>query len=207
VHTASNGLPTEQMGDATPTAPYPPEARDLAPTHGNGLRSRITARKYKIPRKQCPDRTAASSVKRTASRFYQLETGYALAEQYLEWTKNRPDAKCGWCQYKHQTREHLFKNCPKGKGKGKQEILWAEVRKETGRGKDRFSIRDLFADERCSQAVLDFIAATRVGRRVPDATEDDAQSEALEWGLRGREERDTERWKRDKELGVEEECL
>jgi hypothetical protein len=34
--------------------------------------------------------------------------------------------------------------------KAQQKILWAEVRKETGRGKDRFKIRDLLADTRCS---------------------------------------------------------
>jgi hypothetical protein len=62
-----------------------------------------------------PDRTVASCDKRTASRFYQLKTGHALTGQYLEWTKNRPHSKCGWCYYKYQTREHLFKNCPEWK--------------------------------------------------------------------------------------------
>jgi hypothetical protein len=42
----------------------------------------------------------------------------------------------------------IFKNC--SEWKGQQKILWAEVRKETGRGKDRFKIRDLFVDEGCS---------------------------------------------------------
>jgi len=36
--------------------------------------------------------------------------------------------------------------------------LWTEARRETGRAKDRFRIRDLFADERCSQAILDFLS-------------------------------------------------
>jgi len=35
----------------------------------------------------------------------------------------------------------------------------------TGR-KNRFKIRDLFADERCSQAILNFLSTTDVGRRV-----------------------------------------
>jgi hypothetical protein len=42
------------------------------------------------------------------------------------------------------------------------ETLWAAVRRETGRGKDRLKLRYLFADERCSQATLDFLA-TEVG--------------------------------------------
>jgi hypothetical protein len=68
-----------------------------------------------------------------------------------------------------QTREHLFKNCPRWKPQ--QRTLWAEVRRETGREKNRFKIRDLFADERCSRPILDFLGTTEVGRRTgPDNT-------------------------------------
>jgi hypothetical protein len=63
-----------------------------------------------------------------------------------------------------QTREHLFKNCPRWKLQ--QKTLWAEVRRDTGRGKNRFKIRDLFADERCTRAILDFLRTTEVGRKV-----------------------------------------
>jgi len=52
----------------------------------------------------------------------------------------------------------LFKACPEWKAR--QKILWAEVWKESGRGKSRFKIRDLLADGRCSQAVQDFISTT-----------------------------------------------
>jgi len=45
-----------------------------------------------------------------------------------------------------------------------QYLAWAEVRRETGRGKDQFDIRDLFADERCSRPILDFLSTTDVGR-------------------------------------------
>jgi len=60
-----------------------------------------------------------------------------------------------WRPYRAQTREHLFKYCPHWKGQ--QKILWVEVRRDTRRGKERFKIRDLFADERCSQSILDFL--------------------------------------------------
>ena len=60
-----------------------------------------------------------------------------------------------------QSMEHLVKECPKWKME--QKILWAEVRKETGRWKSPWRIRDLFADTRCSQAVLDFLTSTDVG--------------------------------------------
>jgi len=85
-----------------------------------------------------------------------------------------------WCCYPNQTREHLFKVCPEWKAQ--QKVLWAEVRKETGRWKDRWKIRDLLADERCSRAVLDFLKSTDVGRRVP--AEEDAVSEVSEVELR-----------------------
>jgi len=77
-----------------------------------------------------------------------------------------------------QTREHVSKVSPARKAQ--QEILWAEVRKETGRGKSRFTIRDLLADTRCSLSVLDFLSTTDVGRLVPVLAEEDAQSEASE---------------------------
>ena len=71
--------------------------------------------------------------------------------------------------------------CPEWKAQ--QKILWAEVRKETGRWKDRWKIRDLLAGGRRSQAVLDFLSHTDVGRRVP-AGEEDAVSEVSEAELR-----------------------
>ena len=49
---------------------------------------------------------------------------------------------------------------------------------------DRTGIAELLADERCSQAVLDFLATTDVGRTagLPVVNEeDDAASEASEW--------------------------
>ena len=62
--------------------------------------------------------------------------------------------------------------CPEWKDQ--QQVLWAEVLKETGRWKSRWKVRDLLADGRCSRAVLVFLSATDVGRRVP--AEEDAVS-------------------------------
>jgi hypothetical protein len=136
--------------------------------------SRVTGKKYQYCRQgkvfQKPNAAPAKSSKRLAARFYQLKTGQCIAGQYLKWTKNRPSAKCWWCPYRYQTREHLFKHCPQGKRQHK--ILWVAVRKETGKGKDRFKIRDLFADSRCGQAILEFLSTTDVGRRAgPDGRE------------------------------------
>jgi hypothetical protein len=60
---------------------------------------------------------------------------------------------------------------------------------DTGKDRDRFKVRDLFVDERCSQAILDFLATTDVGRRLPTPAEEDAQSEASEHELREMQER------------------
>jgi len=97
-------------------------------------------------------------------------------------------------------REHLFKNCPQWKSQ--QKTLWATVLEETPklpgptRGRDRINIAELLADEQCSQAVLDFLATTDVGRTAgpPVANEEDGTaSEASEWEARERSERDWER--------------
>ena len=81
------------------------------------------------------------------------------------WAKARTTAQCWWCQGPTQTRDHLFKVCPEWKTQ--QKALWAEVQKETGRWKSRWKIRDLLADKRCGQAVLDFLSSTDVGRIAP----------------------------------------
>jgi hypothetical protein len=103
---------------------------------------RVTKKKYRMPREQQPDKTVAGSTKRLVSRFYQLKTGHCLTGQYLEWSKNQPTAKCWWCLYRTQTRDHLFKNRPHWELE--QKTLWAEVRKESGRGKERFKVRDFW---------------------------------------------------------------
>jgi len=74
-----------------------------------------------------------------------------------------------------------------------QKILWGEVEKETGRWKSQWKVRDLLADGRCSQAVLDFLSSTDVGRLVPSEEEMDTGSEASEWELRERRDREEER--------------
>jgi len=59
------------------------------------------------------------------------------------------------------------------------------VKRETGKWTDRWKIRDLLADERCSRAVPDFLSSTDVVRRVPAEEEDAVYAlsslEAWEW--------------------------
>jgi len=158
--------------------------------------------KYKMPGSHKPDGTVAESTKRLASRFYQLKVGHCCIGQYLHWAKKRPDPQCWWCQCPSQTRDNLLKECPKWKGE--QKILWAEVRKEIGRWKNWWRIRDLFTDRRCSRTVLDFLTSTDLGKIVL-AVEEDAGNEASEWELRERMEREEERRVEVEELGAKDE--
>ena len=86
-------------------------------------------------------------------------------------------------------------------GPVQQESLWAKVREEAGRGKDRFKIRDL-ADAMCSQAVLDYLSATGVEWQVPAPAEGDVPSEPSEREPRERREREEERRREADELGA-----
>ena len=155
---------------------------------------RTSKKKYRLPKSQRPDSIVARSTKRLASQFYQLRTGHCLTGQYLNWTKRHPTPQCWWCPARMQTRDHLFKECPKWKPQ--QKILWAEVKKEIGRWKDRWKVRDLLADGRCSRAVLDFLSTSDVGRRAPEVEEDDAVSAVSELELR--------EWLAEQEAGAEE---
>ena len=116
-----------------------------------------------------------------------------------------------WCQYKIQTREHLFKNC--SQWKSQQKTLWTTVLEETRklpgptRCKGRTKIAELLADERCSQALLDFLATTDVGRTAgpPVAEEgEEGASEASEWEDREREEQLAPLREEEERLGGEE---
>jgi len=96
-------------------------------------RGRAPKTKYRMPASQRPDGTVTGSKKRLASRFYQIKTGHCLSGRYLYWTENQATPQYWWCQYRIQTRDYLFKECPEWKPQ--QNILWAEVgrRPEAGR--------------------------------------------------------------------------
>lgn len=89
---------------------------------------------------------------------------------YLAWTNRRTDDKCWFCaKAPRQTREHLFKNCARWR---KEHVtLWTTVEEamnregktERGRKKVSTPIKVLLADDRCTEAVLDFLASTQVG--------------------------------------------
>jgi hypothetical protein len=67
-----------------------------------------------------------------------------------------------------QTREHLFHHC--SRWKDQQKTLWKTVGQATGWKAGRcwhVPISELFTIEECDQAVMDFLAATEVGKFPP----------------------------------------
>jgi len=154
--------------------------------------AKTSNRKYRVSEKQKPDAIVAAAKKRLVSRFYQLKTGHCLTGQYLEWTARRPDTKCWWCQY-IQTREHLSRTAPSGGASRKpsrQPLKETRELPDPTRGRDRTKIAELLADERCSQAVLVFLATRRREdvRPIGSRRRIRRGREASEWEYREREE-------------------
>ena len=114
---------------------------------------------------QTMDSTPTKAAKRIAARFYQLKTGHALTATHLKWIKLREDDQCWWCCRLGQTWEHLFKHCTRWRAQ--QKAMWAKVEKDTKRAKHKWMMAELFADERCSEAVLEFLRTADVGRKAP----------------------------------------
>ena len=83
--------------------------------------------------------------------------------------------------------------------------MWQKVEEETGRGRERWKARDLFAEGgQCAQAMLDFLSSTDVGKTVPPAAEEgDGGSEVSEGELRERTNLEDEKWA--EERGAEDE--
>jgi len=88
-----------------------------------------------MPKTMHQNNMVARGPKRLAGRYHQLKTGHCRTGQYLKWTKNSNTAECGWCQYRTQTREHLFKNCDRWRPQ--QKIMWAGAATRTGEGDTR----------------------------------------------------------------------
>ena len=129
--------------------------------------------------------------KSLASRFLQLASGHAMTAPFLKekfgWVESD---QCWWCNGGRQSREHLFKECRTWKDQIRK--LWkkigeasgeAIVRTDKSRSKSRgrskgfglgdngrrirpgnCSIGRLFGDSRFTEAVLEFLEETDVGK-------------------------------------------
>jgi ribonuclease HI len=140
-------------------------------------------RYYLLQERQRTDPVAFSAKKAIASRFYQLRLGKAFIGPYLAQTRRAANDKCWWCgSGASQTRDHLFKRCTRWKEQ--QATLWRAVGEATDkkRTKRNTSMAQLLGDERCTAALLEFLATTEVGLRGQVArqiagVEDDVEAE------------------------------
>jgi hypothetical protein len=90
------------------------------------------SRVYILKEKEGIRQHLRSERKETAMRYYQLMTGHAAIAPYLKNNvKNGDSEECWWYQSgKKQSREHLFKECPKWKPQIRE--LWRIVGKDVG---------------------------------------------------------------------------
>jgi len=118
------------------------------------------------------NKVVMGSKKSITARFYQLKTGHALMGKYLRWIRKREDMRCWCCGHEYQTRDHLFKWCKRWKRE--QKWLWVDgqegedgyegVEKVLKKLKISLPMSLVFADEKCSRALLDFRYRTDVAR-------------------------------------------
>jgi len=110
-----------------------------------------------------------TSMQSLATSFYRLKCRHAPTAVYLKQFGHREDDKCWWCggrgRTAAQTREHLFRHC--SRWRNQQKTHWKAVGKATGwkAGRCRHvQVSELFSMEERDQAVMDFLAATEVGK-------------------------------------------
>jgi hypothetical protein len=80
--------------------------------------------------------------------------------------KKKESDRCWWCESgRRQTHGHLFGECRHWQCEFAE--LRTEVERITGktrRLRERLKVVDLFNDDRLTKAILEFLAATQVGR-------------------------------------------
>ena len=97
------------------------------------------------------------------------KSGHAPTGFYLKRFGHRDDDKCWWCGWTlSQTWEPLVRHC--SRWRDHQKDLCKEGGKATGLKASRcrhVPISKLVSIEECNQAVMDFLAATEVGKFAP----------------------------------------
>jgi hypothetical protein len=128
---------------------------------------------YRLKGKASANRSISmTSVKSLAARLYRLKSGHAPTGVDLKRFAHREDDKRWWCGGRDRTaaqmREHHFRHC--SQWRDQQKMLWKAVGKATGwkAGRCRHvQVSELFSRDECDQAVMDFLAATEVGKFPP----------------------------------------
>jgi hypothetical protein len=183
----TGGLKSTTAGcDAIRSADTPPKRRCWIPSEGDRCTSLSHLRRcttdakrkrsdewfeakckskkyYLLDKQRKPNQTITKIEKSTAQIFYQLKVGHALIGPHLKRIKGAEDDKC-WCTREvAQSRKHLFKHCMHWRKP--QNALWQAVKEASGRGKSNTSMMDLFGGRRSSEAVIQYLRSTEVGRR------------------------------------------
>ena len=131
--------------------------------------------------------------KSLASLFFQLASGHAMIAPFLKKKFGWVDSdQCWWCSCGRQSREHLFKECrawkkeirelwkkvgeiSEGSGEGKEKDVERRYKKRRKKGfgfisqeyrvgPGNCSVGRLMSDPRFTEAVLNFLNSTQVGR-------------------------------------------
>jgi hypothetical protein len=119
---------------------------------------------YRMDEKHNQNKVISRTEKSTAQVYFQLKTDHALIGPYLKRIGRTDDDTCWWClRGVVQTREHLFKHCTRWHQN--QKVLWQAVKSASGRSVTNTSIKDLLWDRPCSEAVVQYLRATEIGRR------------------------------------------
>jgi hypothetical protein len=125
------------------------------------------SRSYKPKAKWGIRKALKKTPKRRAAVFLQLASGHALIGTHLSRIKKKEADTCWWCHSgRKQTRGHLFGGCKAWK----RELLALRKKiekltgKRRGRGR-RLKVVSLFQDERFTEAILDFLDETEIGKR------------------------------------------
>ena len=141
---------------------------------------RTRERRSYIPRRRAGVRKALMGEKKSlASRYYQLLTGHAITAPYMkEKLKKIESDQCWWCDSgKRQTRHHLLCECRAFRPQIVK--MWREVGKALGwKKRRRKRVADLFYREEATEAVLEFLRTTGVGKYPLEKGESEMESES-----------------------------
>ena len=152
--------------------------------------------RYRLKERQKPDSIPADGDKRLVPRFYQLKTGHC------HWPVLRVDEEPAHrpmlvVPVQGPDVGASFQGLPTMEAPAEDSVGGGAKGHRKGKG----SVQDPGPLRAAGGSGLPL--ATDVGKRVPGPAEEDAQSEASEWELREREEREEE-WRLEaEEMGVE----
>ena len=135
----------------------------------------------------------SSAAKPIAKRFYQLKMGHAVTASYLCRVKKASSQKCWWCNAAKQDIDHLFFECRSWAKE--RRTLYSDLAREMVErprlSKDRPKNR-LFNTPKAVKPILDFLAATDIGRRPKETEKENAANRRLDkWDLEYLEREET----------------